>query len=318
MNNSPYLSIIIPVYNTERYISACLDSILEQDFTNYEILLIDDGSSDNSGKVCDDYSLSDDRIKVFHKVNGGVCSARNVGILNAHGEWLYFCDSDDEVLPGGLSLLVSYSHCDEVSMVMGGFQRCTENGKVTYSVNVDVSKCLDRDQTLLTLFRQTYYDYQGYLWTKIFKRSIVEDNHLFFNDNISFNEDRLFITQYICSSGKGCVYFTKPVYLYYKRDSSAMQSLENGFNRKFISDFDAFLLMDKTVKSVGASDKVIHAVELGLMLSYISITDKLRKFDKDEEICRYLYGEIKQRGFVMKTFYWRFRLILSKIKDSLA
>ena len=98
----PILSIIIPVYNVEKYFRRCLDSVMSQSFRDYELLLVDDGSSDSSGAICDEYAVRDERIRVFHKTNGGVSSARNVGLEHAKGEWIYFVDADDEVLPCGL------------------------------------------------------------------------------------------------------------------------------------------------------------------------------------------------------------------------
>src|SRR5690606_22590995 len=98
----PKVSVIIPVYNTENYLRECLDSILAQTFTDFEVLLINDGSTDSSGKICDEYAEKDSRIKVFHKENGGVSSARNLGLDNAKGEWICFVDSDDEILQDAL------------------------------------------------------------------------------------------------------------------------------------------------------------------------------------------------------------------------
>ena len=95
------ISIIIPVYNAEKYLNRCLDSVLAQTFTNWECLLIDDGSKDLSGKICDEYVSKDSRFRVFHKENGGVSVARNLGIRESLGEWIYFCDSDDYVYPQG-------------------------------------------------------------------------------------------------------------------------------------------------------------------------------------------------------------------------
>ncbi len=95
MNKEALVSIIVPVYNVEKYIKTCLDSIINQTYKNIEILLIDDGSTDNSGKICDEYSKKDKRIKVFHKENGGLSSARNYGIDRAKGDYLTFIDSDD-------------------------------------------------------------------------------------------------------------------------------------------------------------------------------------------------------------------------------
>mgnify|MGYP003408173130 CR=1 FL=1 len=91
----PKISIIVPVYNTERYLSKCIDSILSQSFTVFELLLINDGSKDNSGTICDQYAVNDSRVRVFHKENGGVSSARNLGLENARGEWVTFVDSGD-------------------------------------------------------------------------------------------------------------------------------------------------------------------------------------------------------------------------------
>ena len=95
MQKNPLISVIIPVYNVEQYLSHCIDSILSQTFTNFEILLIDDGSTDNSGIICDNYKNNDYRIKVFHKKHNGVSSARNMGLDKAVGEWITFVDADD-------------------------------------------------------------------------------------------------------------------------------------------------------------------------------------------------------------------------------
>ena len=102
----PKISVIVPVYNTEKYLHRCIDSILDQTFTDFELLLIDDGSTDSSGTICDEYAAKDSRVRVFHKENGGVSSARNMGLDNAYGEWITFVDSDDYLIDqSGLTLL---------------------------------------------------------------------------------------------------------------------------------------------------------------------------------------------------------------------
>ena len=102
----PKVSIIVPVYNTEEYLSECIESILDQSFTDFELLLINDGSIDKSGKICDEYAKKDSRIVVIHKENGGVSSARNKGIEIAQGEWISFIDADDWITPLYLSDLI--------------------------------------------------------------------------------------------------------------------------------------------------------------------------------------------------------------------
>lgn len=110
------ISIIVPVYNTEKYIHACIDSILSQSITDFELLLINDGSTDWSGEICYEYAQKDSRIRVFHKKNGGVSSARNLGIEEAVGDYLHFVDADDIVLSGAyeyLNTVISeFSHPD--------------------------------------------------------------------------------------------------------------------------------------------------------------------------------------------------------------
>ena len=93
------ISIIVPIYNTEQYLPRCIDSILSQSLTDFELLLIDDGSIDGSGAICDAFAEKDNRVRVFHKENGGVSSARNLGLNEAKGEWVCFVDSDDELMP---------------------------------------------------------------------------------------------------------------------------------------------------------------------------------------------------------------------------
>lgn len=115
----PKVSVIVPVYNVEKYLHRCIDSILTQTFTDFEVLLINDGSKDRSGEICDEYAKKDSRVKVFHKENGGVSSARNVGLDNARGDLICFCDSDDFVTKDWLALFVK--NIDGYDAVITGF-----------------------------------------------------------------------------------------------------------------------------------------------------------------------------------------------------
>ena len=95
--NTLNISVVIPIFNADKYLHRCINSVLSQSYTDFELLLIDDGSTDKSGKICDEYAREDDRVRVFHKENGGVSSARNLGLDNAKGEWVSFVDADDRV-----------------------------------------------------------------------------------------------------------------------------------------------------------------------------------------------------------------------------
>ena len=127
MNQNPLISIIIPVYNVEDYIRPCLDSILAQTYTNFEAILVDDGSKDGSGRICDEYAEKDSRFIVVHKENGGVSSARNKGLEIAKGEWVLFCDSDDTLYP--YSLIILIKHIDkDIEFILGGYEHYNSKG----------------------------------------------------------------------------------------------------------------------------------------------------------------------------------------------
>ena len=115
---TPKSSVIVPVYNVEIYLPRCIDSILSQSFTDFELILVDDGSPDNCGKICDEYALKDSRVRVFHKSNGGVSSARNLGLDNVRGEWVTFIDSDDYVEVDYLKELIDAQQKNQVDYVV--------------------------------------------------------------------------------------------------------------------------------------------------------------------------------------------------------
>lgn len=123
------ISIIVPVYNSANYLRRCIDSVISQIYADWELLLVDDGSTDGSASICDDYANKDSRIMVWHLANGGVGMARNFGLSQAHGDWITFCDSDDEMPPGALAAYVS-CFVPNVDLIRGGFER-VKNGNTT-------------------------------------------------------------------------------------------------------------------------------------------------------------------------------------------
>ena len=206
------ISIIIPVYNTEKYLPTCLDSILFQSYSDFEILLVDDGSTDGSARICDMYSEKDKRIRVFHKENGGVSSARNLGLDNASGEWVYFVDSDDQVLPGGLLTMVDCIS-DDVDVVLAGYKRFDESEHVVYEIDEQVVCMLDKCESLLTLYERhgKYYDFLTYGCIRLLRNKIIQAHNLRFDTEIANKEDTLFLTQYICRSNGITRFTTAPV-----------------------------------------------------------------------------------------------------------
>ena len=116
------ISIIVPVYNSANCLKSCIDNVLAQTYTEWELILVDDGSTDGSANICDDYANRDSRILSWHLANGGVGHARNFGLSQAHGDWITFCDSDDEMPPGALAAYVS-CFIPGVDLIRGGFER---------------------------------------------------------------------------------------------------------------------------------------------------------------------------------------------------
>ncbi len=187
------ISVIVPVYNVARFLPACLDSLLGQSHRNLQIILVDDGSADGSGELCDGYGAQDDRVLVIHQENAGVSAARNAGLDRADGEFIAFLDSDD-VLPGDAyeTLLAAW----DGDLVMGRVRLMDEDGtpgEVSKPFGVE---SLTREEFLEDLFAECRYGYLGFVWDKLYCRSLIEEGKLRFDPAIRLNEDRLFVLQY--------------------------------------------------------------------------------------------------------------------------
>ena len=197
MNNNidlPLISIVVPVYNVEKFLSHCIDSIMKQSYKNIELILVDDESLDHSGKICDDYTKKDKRVKVYHKENGGVSSARNYGIRKAQGQYITFIDSDDWIEPDFLeNFQVEKIQADlYISGALYDIEGKLYSQKIyseQYSDNKkDIAKCF---------FSQNLKD-NGYPWGKLFLLDIIQNNAILFDEKLSINEDHIFIFEYFC------------------------------------------------------------------------------------------------------------------------
>lgn len=204
VNIRPLVSVIVPVYNVEQYLNKCIKSIQEQTYSNLEIILIDDGSTDNSGTICDKMATTDNRIKVFHQSNGGVSAARNFGLEQSTGEYIIFCDSDDSMLP----YYVSSFHF--------GFDFCQTGYTLINKENTEKislwSRIIQKDvaRRMISLRLNTAP------WAKLLRKTIINKHHIRFPESISYGEDMTFIYQYLshCQSaatvsGNGYEYYIR-------------------------------------------------------------------------------------------------------------
>lgn len=184
-------SIIVPVYNVENELSKCIDSILGQSVEDFELILIDDGSTDRSGEICDDYGKKDRRIKVIHKSNGGVSSARNSGLDIANGEYIVFVDSDDYVTEDYLEKLYN----PNVDMVLCNIKYININlGKFYTLKSRKYGRFYVKDKIIDELINSRYI---STVYSKSYKRNILESNKIRFDTSISLGEDTMFVVDYI-------------------------------------------------------------------------------------------------------------------------
>ena len=188
------VSVIVPVYNAEGVVSRGVDSILAQGYPDFELILVDDGSTDNSGAICDNYVQQDGRVKVVHQENAGVSAARNAGLKVAQGEWVTFVDSDDIVLDGFLESLVAAVNRDElIDLAYCGYAIVEGATSIkTYRSATYIGK-----EQLHDVLSSTKLLYRCSPWGKLFRRSIITDNGLHFDENLTISEDRLFLYQYL-------------------------------------------------------------------------------------------------------------------------
>ena len=276
---NPEISIIMPVYNSEKYLGKCIDSVLSQTFSDFELLLVDDGSSDHSPRLCDDYAQKDIRVKVIHKDNGGVSSARNMGLSAVRGGYLCFFDSDDTLEPNALQLMYEIISNGNYDLVIAGYNRYDEDSTKIFGMSQKEVEALSIDLALKEMYHPKDEEYQGYLWNKMFRIDIIKNAGLKFNESIAFNEDRLFITQYICNSNRDVAYTTTPVYNYVVRTSGAMGSLKRSYNPKYATDFDAYVLMKRCVFQHTKSRQLRKISKEGICLSYIENHKMMVKYD---------------------------------------
>lgn len=189
------ISVVIPVYNAEKYIGRCIDSVLNQSYHNLDIIIINDGSTDISGEICEDYAKKDMRITVVHQINAGVSSARNVGIENAKGEYICFIDSDDWVESTYIEDFF-YNNLNEVDLCIQGYVVDYESKKPSRNVKFLKSEvCFGKDIYRVFKYAEINYINNSPCW-KLFKVGIIKENDLLFDENISYGEDHLFVLNY--------------------------------------------------------------------------------------------------------------------------
>lgn len=215
---NPQVSIIVPVHNAQATLERCVNSIIHQEFTEFEVLLVDDGSTDASGAICDAFAAKDERVTVLHKENSGVSDARNLGLSRAKGTYLQFVDSDDWITPDATKRFVKTAeeaHCD---LVIADFYRVVGK-RLSPKGNIDEAGPFSRERYAAHMMENPADFYYGVLWNKLFRREIVEKYGLRMDPSVSWCEDFMFNLEYIRHAKVFCS-IQIPLYYYVKTKGS--------------------------------------------------------------------------------------------------
>ena len=226
-----HVSIIIPVFNTEKYLNDCVESILNQSFSDFELLLVDDGSSDGSGAICDAYAGKDSRISVFHTENKGVSCARNLGLEHAQGSYIMFVDSDDELPDGALARLASKT----ADFSVGGALRIVKGREQKYKYQADryyqkeeIERFLDDALPVTVLMDGP--------WGKLYKTEIIRQNGLKFNEKLPYGEDKVFVYTFLLHAGTFRI-VKDIVYIQKRREGSLSSDISSPAHLRPLADF---------------------------------------------------------------------------------
>lgn len=203
-----FLSIIVPIYNVEKFIDRCIQSVLSQSFSQWELILVNDGSTDNSGNIAKDFAKADPRIHYINSQNYGVSHARNLGLKQAVGKYISFIDSDDELENDALSSFIKIESDYKACLYKFGYKRISASEDVPI---VSLQTGLFNVSQALTIIETNAYS--GFLWNSVFKNNIIKQHQLLFDESISWCEDHLFFLEYLSHSES--IYIDSSIYYRY-------------------------------------------------------------------------------------------------------
>lgn len=224
------ISVIIPIYNVEKYLNRCIDSVLRQENVTLEIILVDDGSTDSSGQICDDYASKHVNVKCLHVDNGGPATAKNRGYDIAKGNYVAFIDSDDEIKPKMFYTMLQSGYQHKADIVCCNYIQVDEEGNISHTEYTDKEYVLNQDEALKAiLIKDKIY---SQCWTKIYKRDTMLKNGVRNTEGLKTEEDFIYNIQAFACSKTVCI-VDKPLYIYTHRS----KSLSKDYYRNHISQY---------------------------------------------------------------------------------
>ena len=245
MEEQDLISVIIPVYNVELYLDKCLASVMAQSYRNLQIILVDDGSTDRSGQICDKYEGIDSRIIVIHQENRGVSSARNVALELAAGTYIVFVDSDDFLPEHSIEMRIK--NIGFADMLVGNICNISVEGHLQKKKMLLDDRNISSNELLWYLFNENICGYQGFLVDKLFRLSIINKNQIRFDEHIKMNEDRIFIMKYLLCSGK-VQFVSDNLYYYRQREDSVLGQAKDTLTASELTVLDSFEYMKHLVQ----------------------------------------------------------------------
>jgi len=266
----PAISVIVPVYKAESFLKKCVDSLLSQTMADIELILVDDGSPDKSGEICDSYALADERVRVIHRENGGVSAARNEGIAAAKGDYILFVDSDDyvdrticEKLYAALRAQeADTAACAHINLFPGGV-----SSPEPFPLPAGVygsEEIMDAIVRPLLKDRVGESVFNGYIWRYLFSRAIIIENGIKFSG--AYLEDELFLIEYFCCAKKLAV-VSEPLYFYYQNPGSVTRRYLGDFEKTFLKSFEAKRALVKRFSIEGIEGWENSTVWAGLLIA---------------------------------------------------
>lgn len=267
------ISVIIPIYNTEKHLNKCLDSVLSQTYHDFEIIVINDGSPDNSLKILKSYEAKHNNIKVFSQKNSGVSEARNLGIKKAKGEYIVFIDSDDYVSPNYLEDLIRDMQQNPCDLIIHGFDKVSFINDETIETIIPSAEArsvkLSTPLDVLSNENSIFFK-QGYPISKLFKRKIVLENNIKFPKGINIYEDTVFLLQYLyhCKS----VYLNNIANYRYTLNENSLSNSSRSFKKTFDSLNEITQTVDELYLKSQEKQFDIHkySESLGLIATYVN------------------------------------------------
>lgn len=282
----PTVSVIVPAYKVEKYLNTCINSILTQTYADFELILIDDGSADNCGSICDEYLKTDERITVIHKTNSGVSSSRNIGIDYSSGEYICFFDSDDYLEKDFLEVMYNGIAGTNSDLVSCGYKEVYENGiiKTTYAEKNNVVELTDREKRIKAVFDVLQGSPTWCVWRRIYNLSIIKNNDILFCETSeNYAEDLTFYLEYLLNC-KSVSFIDYLGYNYVQRGDSMIHNCKGIYKLNALNEnsgfFSKYFLSDN-FREYAHLFPVLHFLMMDTEYKRIQCAGKLDSFSEE-------------------------------------